>query len=250
MKQQITSLLTLASSIGLLSASSISVNFNSDRDALAALAPAAAAGAPGYSTSGWNNFNDIPSAAGPYTQTTADIDGPNAGSLSNDGGIIQAGTTVSWSANNTWNTNNGTGNPDNQLMNGYLDNNSANPIIPISITGVPYSSYTVVAYFGSDGNDRTGLVDLNGDAFSYSTYSQLGGTFPVDYLQTTDTGTGNPNANYAVWTGQTATDFTLSINRGSNNSGFHGFQIIESVPEPSTGLLFGLSGLLLFRRKR
>jgi hypothetical protein len=209
---------------------SISVNFNSDRDAAAEMAPDTTAGAPGYTTDGWNNFNDVLSAAGPYTQTTAEIDSPNAGALSDNSGV-PVSTTITWSSNNSWNTNNGSADGDNQMMNGYLDNSGAQPVVPIAVTGIPYSRYTVVAYFGSDGNDRTGTIDVTGGAtYSYSTFSQQAGGFPGSYTQTTDTGGGNPNANYAVWENLTAPDFTLTINRGSNNSGFHGFQIISEAP--------------------
>ena len=56
MKKVFYTLLSLAAATGVASAASISVNFNSDRDAAAELLPAEAAGAPGYVTSGWNNF--------------------------------------------------------------------------------------------------------------------------------------------------------------------------------------------------
>ena len=209
---------------------SISVNFNCDRDAAAEMAADTTAGAPGYTTDGWNNFNDVLSAVGPYTQTTADIDSPNAGALSDNAGVTVS-TTITWSSNNSWNTNNGSADGDNQMMNSYLDNSGGQPVVPIAVTGVPYSSYTVVAYFGSDGNGRTGTIDIaEAASYSYSTFSQQAGGFPGSYTQTTDTDGGNPDANYAVWENLTAPDFTLTINRGSNNSGLHGFQIISEAP--------------------
>ena len=251
MTVKITSLLALTSSIGLLSAASISVNFVSDRDNGAELLPAESAGAPGYETAGWNNFLNIPAAGAGITETEADIDSPIPGTLSDDSGSA-VGTTITWSAVNSWNTNNLTANPDNKLMNGYIDNNAGSPVIPIDITGVPYANYTVVAYFGSDGNNRTGTIGISGgDTYSYSTNSAQAGAFPGAYGQTTDTGGGNPLSNFAVWENQTAADFTLTLTRGSSNSGVHGIQIIETVvPEPGSTLLIGMAGLLLLRRKR
>lgn len=247
MKKQLASVLVLVSSVSLVSAASISVNFNSERDGAAEIGTGESAGAPGFVTTGWNNFNGLP-ATGPLAQTTADVDGPNAGSLSDDSGAV-VGTTISWAANNSWNTNNGTTNGDNKLMNGYIDNSAANGIT-ISITGVTYPIYRVVAYIGSDGNGRTGSIGISGgDTFSYSTNSNLTGGLPGGYVQTTDTGAGNPSANFAVWEGQTAADFTLTVTRGSNNSGIHGIQIIE-VPEPTTPVLLGMCGMVLLVRRR
>jgi len=210
-------------------AQSISFNFNSDRE-LGGLLPDDSAGV--VPSVNWNNFNDISSAAGPYTQSEVDIDSPNAGVVTQGDGTQLAGVTTSWTANNSWNTNNGLSNNENKLMNGYLDNNGANPTIALDITGIPAAftdevGYTVIAYFGSDGNDRSGTVGITGgDTFSYNTFSQQGGTFPQSYLQTTDTGAGNPQANYARWDNVKTTDLTITIQRGSNNSGIHGVQIV------------------------
>lgn len=254
MKKLLSHFLVLAASAGISSAASISVNFNSDREAGAELAPGEAAGAPGYITAGWNNFNGLPAspATSPITDNTAGVDSPNAGTLSNNSGTPVA-TTITWTGNNSWNTNNGITNPDNKLMNGYLDNNATNAA-SIGIAGVPYAQYSVVAYFGSDGNDRTGTVGLTGSAtYSFRTFSQQAGNFPSIYQQTTDTGPAlatSPQANYAVWNNLTSPNFTLALTRGSNNSGFHGFQIIE-IPEPSLTMLLGIcSGAFFLRRRR
>ena len=139
-------------------------------------------------------------------------------------------------------------------MNGYIDNNADSPQIEVSVLGLSSAftgpGYNVVAYFGSDGNDRTGTIGVTGgDTFSYSTFSQQGGTFPDAYVLTSDTGGGNPQANYAVWNGLNGADFTITLDRGSSNSGIHGFQVI-AVPEPSAGLLVCLSGFALMIRRR
>ncbi len=250
--QPLATIAVFFSGLAVASAASISVNFNSDRDAAAELGAAEMAGAPGFVVSGWNNFNGLESspATSPITGTTADVASPNMGVLSDDSGAA-VGTTISWTGNNSWNTNNGTASSDNKLMNGYLDNNATNGA-SISITGVPYALYTVVGYFGSDGNGRSGTIGISGGpTYSYSTNSNLGGAFPGSYVQTTDTGAGNPSSNFAVFENQTAADFTLAITRGDNNSGFHGFSIIETIPEPSLTALLSLAGLgLIFRRRR
>ncbi|MDA7614403.1 choice-of-anchor D domain-containing protein, partial [Verrucomicrobiales bacterium] len=85
------------------------------------------------------------------------------------------------------------------------------------------------------GNGRTGKITVEGgETYSYSSFSEQGGDFPAAYAQTTDTGDGEPDANFAVWSGLNSADVNITVDRGSNNSGIHGFQIItdSSTEEP------------------
>ena len=81
---------------------SLGVSFNSDRgNAEATMNADTVAGV-------------VPSTGWVSTDGGADAQGGANGSITN-------GVTVDWSSNGTWNTNNGGGNGDNQLMNGYID---------------------------------------------------------------------------------------------------------------------------------
>ena len=71
------------------------------------------------------------------------------------------------------------------------------------------------------------LVD--GATYSYNTFSQQGGAFPEQYTRTTDEGDGNPQSNYALYEGLSGDAQTVNIIRGSNNSGFHGVQIVSAA---------------------
>jgi len=217
---------------------SIGFNFVSDREAAGALGVADAAGVvPKVS---WNNFTGIPGNATGLSDTEVGIDSPNSGVITDDAGTTLPAVTVNWSARNSWNTNNGTGNEDNRMMNGYLDTGSGDPINSLSIGNLPASytengGYTVIAYFGSDGNGRTGTVGVTGgDTFSFSTSSQQGGGFPGSYVRTTDTGNGNPLSNYAMWEGLTTDALTVTLTRVGGNCGLHGIQIIG--PDAPVGI--------------
>jgi len=222
-------------------AGSIGFQFVSDRDASAALNTGSTAGAPGYEQPNWNT-----SSAGVASGTNG------AHALIDDSGEATA-ANIEWASDGTWNTTNGTGNPDAELMNGYIDETNGDVEAFITISNIPYAQYQVVAYIGSDGNGRTGEVTDGTTTYSYMTFSNEpnGGPFTAaDYVQTLDTAGGNPSANYAVFSGLTGGSVTLEINRGSNNSGFHAVQIVE-IPEPGTIALAGLSliGIGLLRRR-
>ena len=121
---------------------------------------------------------------------------PSTGWVSTDGagaganGSITNGFNVDWSSNGSWNTNNGADNGDNKLMNGYIDAVGGNGASQVALSGINAEfadGYDLYVYFGSDGNDRTGKVQLvDGATYSYNTFSQQGGAFPAQYTRTTE----------------------------------------------------------------
>ena len=194
---------------------SLGVSFNSDRDnAIAAMDAETVAGV-------------VPSTGWVSTDGGADAQGGANGSISN------GGLSVDWSSNGTWNTNNGAENGDNKLMNGYIDAVGGDGAAQVAISGINAEfadGYDLYVYFGSDGNNRTGKVQLvDGATYSYNTFSQQGGAFPEQYTRTTDEGDGNPESNYALYEGLSGDAQTVNIIRGSNNSGFHGVQIVSAA---------------------
>jgi len=209
-----------------VSVGSKGVSLNSDRDNAAATMDAdTVAGV--IPSKGWVSTNGVDAGAN---------------------GSITNGFTVDWSSNGTWNTNNGASNGDNKLMNGYTDAVGGDGAAQVKLTGINSAfadGYNLYVYFGSDGNDRTGKVALEGGkTFSYKTFSQQGGDFPAQYTQTTDEADGNPQANYAIFEGLSGDTQTVNIIRGSNNSGFHGVQIVGATTGDFDG--DGLSDLAEF----
>lgn len=197
----------------------------------AALLHTEEAGAPQNRQTNWNYTSSV------ATGSEFDIAGPTAGVLVNDLGTDTA-ATVSWTSPNTYFTNNATGTPDSKLLRGYIDN-SGTAANTVTIDNIPFAVYNVVVYFGSDQNGRTGRVNsvTSGTAYSYSTNSNLGGNLTeASYVRTTNLATGNPAANYCIFPVQTSTTFTCNIIRGSNNSGFHAIQIVETGDSDSDGL--------------
>jgi fibronectin-binding autotransporter adhesin len=179
----------------------------------------------------WNNSD------GGFVGTTANIAGPIAATLVDQDGIATA-ATIAWAADTNWSNNNG-GNGDEKMMTGYLDDTNATPeAAEIKFENIPFATYGVYAYMGSDGNDRTGNVTVTEDhlnvtpsvldTFHYKTWAQ-GLVFPDDYVRITETSGDGIRSNYALWEGLTADNFTAANLRESNNSGFQGIQIAEMV---------------------
>ncbi|MEC9053870.1 MAG: hypothetical protein VX633_01085, partial [Verrucomicrobiota bacterium] len=202
---------------------SIGINFNSDRDLGAELAPDEVAGHPDVAQGNWNSTN------GGANGDETNLLGLTPGTLVDSDGA-PTGVQVTWTSNGTWTTNNGTASGDNKLMNGYIDHTGG--FATVEVSNITYTSYDVYVYFGSDGNGRTGAIESTtaGQTFSYTTNSQQAGGFPGTYVLTEDEDGGNPVANYCVFRDQTSPTFFAQVNRGSSNSGFHGIQIVSKAP--------------------
>jgi len=203
------------------------------------------AGAPGVAQDSWNNISG--STGG--TEST----------LIDDSGAVVPGLSVTWQANGTWRTSFTGGNSDKNLMTGYLDNSIAGGSEDtfVTVNGISTSlfpnGYDVYVYFGADSNGRTGEVSDGTTTFSYTTAS-ADGTFDdsSDYLLTTDTVAGSPNANYAIFSGLTGSSVTIDLIRGSSNSGIYGIQLVSAIPEPSSALLLGIgfASINMLRRRK
>lgn len=235
------------------SAQSIGVHFPSDRDTSAGLTPDEVAGIAGAAQSNWNWADGGADAVANASGSTATIASPNAGTLTDSGGTV-VGTTVEWTSNGTWNTVNGTSTPDAKLMNGYIDAIGADaPVSNVTFNDIPYAEYSAVVYFGSDGNGRTGELTDGTTTFSFATFSNdpdaSGGFDQSDYVLTS-VDTGNPEANYAIFSDLSGPSWSVDVIRGSNNAGIHGVQIVN-VPEPATFGMLALAalGLLSVRRR-
>jgi autotransporter-associated beta strand protein len=158
------------------------------------------------------NWNNIPGNVG----------GPIP--LNDANGVVGPANLDSFTSTNTWST--ASANP---LLNGYIDNTDATPNAQsVVVSGISFGSYSVYAYFGSDGANRTGSVSLNGVTYFYNTRGTV-----TDYVLTTDdVGATNPVSNYAIFSGVTGSSFTLNQSRGSNNSGLMAVEIVQSDAVP------------------
>ncbi len=150
--------------------------------------------------------------------------GTQAGTLHDANNNPGVAVLNSFQGTGTWYTNSSI-----PLLSGYIDNASATGNDSVTISNIPYASYNVYAYFGADGGGRTGSVQLGTGTTYY--YSTEGDGNETGYFATTSTTTASyPTANYAEWTGVSGGSLSIEQFRGSNNSGIHGIEIVDTTP--------------------
>jgi autotransporter-associated beta strand protein len=156
--------------------------------------------------------------------------GTQSGSLHDYSGTTGAAALTSFNGTDMWYTNSSI-----PLLSGYLDNTPGNGADTVTISNIPYPSYSVYAYFGSDGGGRQGSVQLNGGTTYY--YSTEGNGNETGYFATASSTTASyPTANYAVWTNVTGSSLSIVQSCLANN-GLHGIEIVDTAPGAAGGSL-------------
>lgn len=202
---------------------------------------------------------DLTAGVGIYaTDTWTDID-PNGFTFSNASvASSQGGQAALLSNSHTTGFNGFSGSVnamadsnDRTLMNAYTSYNSGDAgVFTLSSISSDFTSaaggYTLVVYFESDNNTRTGTITVNDSINPPTSVSGLdGSTFSGTYVEAT----GSNDSNYAVFTGLTASSIEIDIDSDAGRMGITGMTLY-AVPEPSSAALLGLGGLSLILRRR
>jgi hypothetical protein len=122
-------------------------------------------------------------------------------------------------------------------MNGYLDlAQGGSNLTVVTVKGVPFASYDIYAYVGSDGNGRTGHGTINGKSIYFMTNSN-----PFNgFVQATGTNAGNANlATYLLFQSVAGPSFEFGDN---NNVGLHGIEIVNDETQISMANALTLTG--------
>lgn len=179
-------------------------------------------GLPSVAQKNWNQTTPFSANNG----TTARIASPQAGVLV-DGAGAATGATVTLSMSNLWSTANETHTPYGGLYSGYLDTSAGTPQAVVDFANIPYANYDVYVYFGANVDGRIGTVSDGTTTYSFTSASRS--TEPGTYVQTLDTGSGHPEANYAVFSGQSTSSLAITYQRVSGNGGIYAVQIVPSA---------------------
>lgn len=207
--------------------------------------PTVAVGAPGVEQNNWNRTADLVNSVAGSMGGVESIETPNTGALVDSSGEVvgdvNSGVALSFAA--------GRGSfsfavqeflPYQRLFNSFIfgtDQDGFSPDTTVTVSNIPYATYDAYVYFGSEFNGRTGTIgSTSADTiYSFTTASnpnRAGGVGPT-FVETTDTGTGNPPANFAVFRSQTAPvfDVTSTVNAAPflNTMGIFGVQIVEVI---------------------
>ena len=131
-----------------------------------------------------------------------------------------------------------------------------------TVSNIPYDNYSFVVY---DLDLTLGVVKgigLGGLTFytsspAYNSVGYIDGdpNTPFTYTQGTSTLSTAPTplSDYVLFTGLSGSTQTVTITGSGSNLRIGGFQIVQTVPEPSTWAMVGLGGaglLCLARRRR
>ena len=169
--------------------------------------------------------------------------------------------SLSYSASYTNPSYNGPYNtPDQILTSGGISVNNASNSDSVTLSNVPFSQYDLYVFVGpNNGNgDYPGNTYFQYSATDGSTtyYSDLPDSGFPGYRQAASTtpGTHTDAGDYILFSGETSSSLTFSVTPGNNGgTDMNGFEIIDTVPEPSTYAFMAgattLLGTVAWRRK-
>lgn len=254
----------------LADASSIAVKFVDTADTPWGTA---SAGAPGFAQENWNFLSTDWSGSAANDVPLANLVTSNGDPASDLQDVTYATNAdpVHYDSANTWRSGAGNGDANATLMNGYLDDaGNDQPYVNISLSSSVQSA-DIVIYFNGDGQNgpvgrywleewtdslTEGTVITDQVGISSNSYT---GTFVSAgvYGQTgTPTNVDVAEGNYLVFENITANNIRIRSAGNADPEDFgrgplNGFQVITTVPEPSSSLLIALGGLALaFRRRK
>ena len=212
------------------------------------------AGVPGivswnYDRYGTLNSNNLAGAVAATNWNNSYPNDPVANLMDNNGAptsvAIAYNSYSSYSIQSSHPGADANGTYNKELLNGYL-NSGANQIptaSAVSITQIPFSYYNLYVYFSSDAAARSGTVTDGTTTYSFSTIGlpSIAGANAM-LARTTDTGTGYPSANYALFSGISGTNKTITCNIPLF-AGIAGFQIVpQTDPLPGATISIQLNG--------
>ena len=216
------------------SAASIGISFGADAagGGNPNLAPGDSVGV--ISAVNWNNANGVA--------------GTINGAVDSSGAAT--GLDVTWASDESWSYGTPLGSTDAKLMSGWISMNTTDKDGTVNISSIPYALYDLYIYSAHDRVDTTTRFTETNGAFSEFTIIE---DITVASLAADpfvyNNAAGGPG-NYVRLPNMTADTLNIVFdNPNSNRAGFAGFQIVE-IPEPSSAILFGLSGLALVMRRR
>ena len=180
------------------------------------------AGVADVAQKNWNQTSSL--AQNTTSGSNTEITSPQSGVIVDSAGTATS-LTLAYTMNNTWSADNEKLTPFGPLNSGYIDTSAGTPNAAITLSNIPYANYNVYVYFGNNNlSGVTGSITDDTTTYSFTTIPRV--TTPGNFVRTTDTGGGNPSANYALFTEKSDSTCTITYQRGSTNGGIFAIQIV------------------------
>lgn len=164
------------------------------------------------------------------TGNTADISSPVAGVISKANGTTVPGMTVQWTSDQTDSTSNN-GSADQKLMNGFLRATQSTPAT-VTVQGIPFSSYHVLAYVGGSYDGQQAAVRLNDEIDTSHLFITSTSPPQKAWNEIAPFTPANPSpiGNYVRFPYRTGSSFTLNLtNVDGYSAGVHALQIVDAT---------------------
>ena len=178
----------------------------------------------------WNNTMPLRDWSRPNGNSSF-IASPAAGSLTRGNGTAAAGMTVQWTSDNAGASAND-GSPDRKLMDGYLRASSATPA-SVTLNGIPFAQYHVLAYVGGSDDGQAASINLNGEPATVKEF-RTATSGPRDrWIEISPTpAIPRPLANLARYPNRIGSSVTINVqNIDGWGLGIHAIQIIDALAD-------------------
>lgn len=165
------------------------------------------------------------------TGTQGDVVSPTADTLLTSAGTA-SGVTLAWNfPGSAWANGQGGGSTQ-KLMDGYLNVNSDTPG-SITFSSIPYGTYDVLVYVGSNYDGAVGATRLNDDAATDRWFITASAAPQTRFVELAKSDSVKPwRGNVVRYRGVTGSSFNLKLRRTSwYEIGLHAVQIINSTTD-------------------
>jgi uncharacterized protein (DUF1800 family) len=179
----------------------------------------------------WNNTIELTQlgvgASSPMRMgSNVDLASPLPAVLANAAGQA-TGIGITFEYNRCWTTDN-RGTPNQSLLNGYLQSRGGDPA-RLVVNNLPFNSYHVFVYAGSDFIGPTAMVSVNGDTNNGVTFRPTAVQPHREFIRARNSTTNRTyRGNYVMFKNLTGSSVTIDVTRINSGSGLCGVQIVDA----------------------